>query len=264
MDRSLVFSSSLSLGAVLAAGCLGGALAAQGACGGTVSDRPAPASTDGSAGSPDAAATGAPDGGGPTGGETDAAPPARPLHFNVGMNGPPGELDGLDQFRAASGTAAGVPRLCHIYTYWDIANHDPGTGNQTHKTLAGLIDWFGQAQGRCDRVLVTFKGPAFTTPTAPPSAATFEQSFLDFAALTRAGEPLAAWEGKLGYTPWNEPNNPAPSGNGLREDISPELAARYYLAIRKHCVAGRRLRGGGRGLRHQRQHRPGHRLELRQ
>lgn len=221
--------------AVLAAGL--GALLVTGGCGGTIDGGPAPAGgSDGATGSADAAAAPASDADAGAGDPSPAPVPVPPaLRFNVGMNGPASELDGLDAFRLASQMPAGVPRLCHIYTYWDIANHDPGTGNQTHKSLAGLVAWFGQAQGRCDRVLVTFKGLALDTPTAPPSAAAFEQSFLDFVALTGDGQPLAGWGDKLDFTPWNEPNNPAPSGNGLREDLSPELAARYYLSIRKHC-----------------------------
>jgi len=147
--------------------------------------------------------------------------------FDIGANEWTSEMAPFEALRAASG-AAGEPRLCHVYTYWDIANHDPAGGDQSH-TRSGLIQWFGQVASDCDEVLVTFQGPQQSGEEAPPSVADFESSFVDFQNLTNAGAPLAAWNGKLTYTPWNEPNNSANSGNGLQEPISPELA------VRRHC-----------------------------
>jgi hypothetical protein len=44
------------------------------------------------------------------------------------------------------------------------------------------------------------------------------------------------WSGTFSYTPWNEPNNGTGTGDGLTVQIGPELAADYYLVMRKHCV----------------------------
>src|SRR5579875_1385477 len=43
--------------------------------------------------------------------------------------------------------------------------------------------------------------------------------------------PLTAFA----YQPWNEPNNGAASGAGLTTAVPAQLAADYYLALRKHC-----------------------------
>ena len=160
---------------------------------------------------------------------TPDAPPGPPFVF--GMTEWPSEFVPYAAFRAAAGTPAGVPRLCHIYTYWDIAHHDPAGAGDTH-TLAGITNWLAMAEGKCDEVMITFQGPQQPTPADPPAVATFEQSFVDFQNLPA----LANWNGKLSYTAWNEPNNQANSGNGLQKPITPELAAQYYLALRKHCA----------------------------
>src|SRR5579883_2421194 len=164
----------------------------------------------------------------------DAIMTAHPHPFDVGMNEWVGEIVPYAEFRKAAGAQG--PRLCHAYTYWNIAHQDPPGGDGTH-TLNGLIGWFGKIQGSCDEVLVTFQGRQDkNSPEAAPHTATFEDAFVAFQRLTDPGHPLEAWRGKLSYTPWNEPNNQAPSGNGLEEPIAPELAARYYLAVRKHCA----------------------------
>lgn len=261
--RSRFFWSIITLvAATLASGCSGTSHVAAG--------RSADASAvDAPSGSPDAAGNPVPDSGAadssidgaPADGSADAAtppptdagtpppdagtpptpptpppgPPPTSQRFYVGMCGPTSEVPGLDAFLVASKTPASTPKLCHIYTYWNIANSDTDAGSQTHKSLTGLIDWFGKAKGECDRVLVTFKG-AGTVSTSPPSVATFEQSFLDFVALTAPGKPLAYWAGRLSYTPWNEPNNKALSGNGLDQTLYAKRAAGYYLAIRRHCL----------------------------
>lgn len=174
-----------------------------------------------------------------------ASPDAsRPHSFDVGMNEWVGDFGAFASFRAESG-ATGA-RLCHAYTFWDIAHRDPPSGDQTH-TLTGLLGWFGIAANACDDVLVTFQGPQIKNGhESPPSVNAFENAFVAFLHLTDPGEPLQSWRGKLSFTPWNEPNNPANSGNGLQESISPELAAQYYMAARKHCApsAGCRVAAG--------------------
>ncbi len=82
---------------------------------------------------------------------------------------------------------------------------------------------------------MTFQGPGGTEVVTPPSADEFEEAFVAFQDWTKPGQPLAAWAGKLSYTAWNEPNNPTPPGNSLNHDLTPELAAEYYLRARAHC-----------------------------
>jgi len=164
----------------------------------------------------------------------DGEMPAAITPFRFGMNEWSSELAAYTTFRSLAPSTAGAPRICHVYTFWDIANHDPAGGDQTYNR-AGLLQWFAQAQSACDEVLATFQGPQAPGPTPPPSVTTFEQAFVAFHSMTAPGQPLAAWSGRLSFTAWNEPNNEANSGNGLQEAISPELAAKYYLAIRKHC-----------------------------
>ena len=167
-------------------------------------------------------------------GQDSNASLAHPHAFEIGANEWTSELAPFEQFRIASGAPSNEPRLCHVYTYWDIVHHDPAGGDQTHP-LQGLIQWMGQAEASCDEVLVTFQGPQQKGSEAPPSVAQFESSFVAFVHLADPGQALASWKGKLSYTPWNEPNNQANSGNGLQRPISPELAAAYYLALRSHC-----------------------------
>jgi hypothetical protein len=159
--------------------------------------------------------------------------PQRDFPINIGMTEPPGDFANFRAFRLASNTPSHVPRLCHIYTYFDIAEHDPPGGSGTH-SRAGLISWFASAGPECDEVLVTFQGPQHTA-MLPPSASSFEHAFLAFQAMSSAGQPLSAWATKLTYTAWNEPNNALVNGNGLLNRLSPELAAEYYLALRRHC-----------------------------
>lgn len=159
---------------------------------------------------------------------------ARPHSFDVGMNEWIGEFGAYASFRAESGATG--PRLCHAYTFWDVARRDPPSGDQTH-TRVGLKAWFGMAAPFCDEVLVTFQGPQIAGGhESPPSVGAFESAFVAFLHLTDPGQPLQAWRGRLSFTAWNEPNNPANSGNGLQESISPELAAQYYMAARSHCA----------------------------
>jgi Glycosyl hydrolases family 43 len=166
------------------------------------------------------------------GASPDSSP--RPHSFDVGVSEWTSEFAPFAAFRAVSGATG--PRLCHAYTFWDIAHRDPPSGDETH-TLHGLEGWFAIAATACDEVLVTFQGPQIQGGSeAPPSVAAFESAFVAFLHLTDPGQPLHAWSGRLAFTPWNEPNNQANSGNGLQESISPELAAHYYMAARAHCA----------------------------
>jgi hypothetical protein len=173
-------------------------------------------------------------------GAVDAMPAPAPPYL-LGMAGQTSELVAYTTFRTANHTPASEPRLCHTYTYWDIAHHDPSGASGTH-TLAGLKTWLVQAQGACDEVMITFQGAQLATPTAAPSVAAFEQSFVAFLSVPE----VVSWQGKLSFTVWNEPNNQANSGNGLQNPLSAELAAQYYLAARKHCdpAAGCKVAAG--------------------
>jgi hypothetical protein len=164
--------------------------------------------------------------------------------FDVGMNEWTAEFAPFQAFRMASGTRASEPRYCHLYTYWNITQSDPPGGDQTH-TLSGLIQWMGTAESQCDEVLITFQGKQSAAESAPTTAQ-FETAFVAFLRLADAGQPLAAWNGKLSFTPWNEPNNQNPSGSGLTSPITPEQAAQYYLVAREHCApaAGCRVAAG--------------------
>ena len=169
------------------------------------------------------------------------APPVPPPRFFIGMAGQNSELVAYTTFRTALGTPASELRLCHTYTYWDIVDHDPAGATGVH-TLVGLKSWLVQAQGACDEVMITFQGAQQATPTTAPSVAAFEQAFVAFLAVPE----MAAWQGRMSFTAWNEPNNPANSGNGLQNPVSPELAAQYYLALRRHCnpTSGCKLAAG--------------------
>jgi hypothetical protein len=185
-------------------------------------------------------ATGA-DSASPDGAVPVDAPSGPPPRFLIGMAGQNSELVAYTTFRTANQTPASEPRVCHVYTYWNIANQDPAGGTGVH-TLAGLTAWLAQAQGACDEAMITFQGAQTPTPNTAPSVAAFEQAFLAFLAVPA----VASWQGKLSFTAWNEPNNPANSGNGLQSSLSPELAAQYYLVLRKHCdpTAGCKVAAG--------------------
>ncbi len=125
-------------------------------------------------------------------------------------------------------------RHCHAYVSWDIAEQQPGAGNVS---LSGSRAWFEQwlqnYQGHCDQALITFK---YVTGSSSgkgfPTTADFETAFTAFQQTSWA---YTGWTGTFAFTPWNEPNNGSPSGDGLHAVLDPHTAADYYLAIRKHC-----------------------------
>jgi len=164
-------------------------------------------------------------------------------NLSIGFNGPNRQLPYMTTFYAATNAyfrsigSASMPgsRLCHGYLSWDIAEHPVGSGNINKEgTRAWLEDWLKHAQGQCDEALLTFKyidgvskGEGF------PTAADFEAAFKRFQETSWA---YTGWSGTFAFTAWNEPNNGAPSGDGLKVPVDPRLAADYYLAIRKHCA----------------------------
>jgi hypothetical protein len=164
-------------------------------------------------------------------------------NLNIGFNGPNRQLPYTTTFYAATnayyrsiGSASMLGnRHCHAYLSWDIAEQPVGSGNINREgTRAWLEDWLKHAQGQCDEALLTFKyidgvskGKGF------PTAADFEAAFKMFQSISWT---YTGWTGTFAYTAWNEPNNGAPSGDGLSVAVDAKLAADYYLAIRKHCT----------------------------
>jgi hypothetical protein len=127
------------------------------------------------------------------------------------------------------------PRHCHTYISWDIALQSPGSGDPTIEgTRSWFENWLNAAQGNCDEALITFKYiSGISTGTGFPTAADYESAF---EAFMNVDWRYTGWTGSFAFTAWNEPNNGAPSGDGLKTAVDPQLAADYYLAIRKHCV----------------------------
>ena len=163
--------------------------------------------------------------------------------LNIGFNGPDRQLPYMTTFYVATNayyhtigrTSMPGNRHCHAYLSWDIAEQSVGSGNiKKEGTRAWLEDWLKHAQGQCDEALLTFKyingvskGEGF------PTAADFEAAFTMFQNISWA---YTGWTGTFAFTAWNEPNNGAPSGDGLSMLVDAKLAADYYLAIRKHCT----------------------------
>jgi hypothetical protein len=164
-------------------------------------------------------------------------------YLNIGFNGPNRQLPYMTTFYAATNAyyrsigSASMPgdRHCHAYLSWDIAQHPVGSGNINKEgTRAWLEDWLKHAQGLCDEALLTFKYiDGVSTSKGFPTASDFETAFKMFQSISWA---YTGWTGTFAFTPWNEPNNGAPSGDGLSMPVDAKLAADYYLAIRKHCI----------------------------
>lgn len=154
-----------------------------------------------------------------------------PRDVAIGFNGGPDQFDYYADFYGAANARADE-RLCHTYVAWNVgeAAPDPGSASSAVGSRGWLTTWLRKAQGHCDEALVTFKSHETGDP---PSANRFAAAFKAFLAVPWAAE--TGFTGKLAFTAWNEPNNPAGSGNGLGKKIEPELAARYYLAMVKPC-----------------------------
>jgi len=163
-------------------------------------------------------------------------------NIRIGFNGPNKQLPYMVPFYAASekyyqsiGSTMPGNRMCHGYLSWDIAEQPVGSGEINREgTRAWLEDWLKHAQGQCDEALLTFKyidgvskGKGFPTP------ADFEAAFKMFQSISWG---YTGWKGSFAFTAWNEPNNGAPSGDGMTVQVDPKLAADYYLAVRKYCI----------------------------
>jgi hypothetical protein len=167
------------------------------------------------------------------------------LNLTIGFNGPKVQFPYMDRFYAAQSAyyqsiGSSYPaggRYCHAYLSWDTAEQAIGSGPLgTEGSRSWFEDWLAQAQGHCDRALVTFKYIANITKTDTgtyPSPSDYEAAMT---AFLNTDWSYTGWTGVIDFTPWNEPQNGAGSGDGLTKPIPVENAADYYLALRKHCL----------------------------
>jgi sugar lactone lactonase YvrE len=167
------------------------------------------------------------------------------LNLTIGFNGPDVQFPYMDRFYAAQSAyyqsiGSSYPaggRYCHAYLSWDIAEQAVGSGPVgTEGSRSWFEDWLAHAQGHCDRALVTFKYIANITKNDTgtyPSPSEYETAVT---AFLNTDWSYTGWAGVIDFTPWNEPQNGAGSGDGLTKQIPAENAADYYLALRKHCL----------------------------
>ena len=142
-----------------------------------------------------------------------------------------------DAYLASIGRSPPGTRHCHAYPSWDVGTQAPGSGSVSDGASRRWFEtWLGYAEGHCDEALISFKWSEGAKPamgTAAQNAqgvAEVERAFVAFRSQVWPG-----WTGKFSFTPWNEPNNAAGTGNGLGVQIPADVAAAYYLAMRKHC-----------------------------
>jgi hypothetical protein len=164
------------------------------------------------------------------------------LNLNIGFNGPDAQFPYEAQFYDATNAyyrSIGLPgmpgtRHCHAYLSWDIAEQAVGSGPISQEgSRSWFEDWLKHAEGQCDEALVTFKYVSGVTGgTAFPSVSDYETAFTTFLSTSWA---YTGWTGTFVYTPWNEPDNGSPSGDGLKTVLDAHTAADYYLAIRANC-----------------------------
>lgn len=167
------------------------------------------------------------------------------LNLTIGFNGPDVQFPYMDRFYAAQSAyyesiGSSYPaggRYCHAYLSWDIAEQAVGSGPVGKEgSRSWFEDWLAHAQGHCDRALVTFKYIANVTQNDTgtyPSPSDYEAAMTSFLDTDWS---YTGWAGMFDFTPWNEPQNGAGSGDGLTKQIPAENAADYYLALRKHCL----------------------------
>lgn len=177
--------------------------------------------------------------------------------LNIGFNGADfsgsdDQLPYIDQFftttkafYATLGKQMPGNRHCHAYVSWDVALEPTGSGSSTQQgSLVWLQDWLAAYQGHCDEALITFKwvngvtciyytGCALGTTQEPPHPVEVGNAVNAFIHATWPG-----WTGSFAFTPWNEPNNAAASGDGFTngKTVGARTAADYYLAMRYYCV----------------------------
>jgi sugar lactone lactonase YvrE len=165
-------------------------------------------------------------------------------NLGIGFNGDYNQFPFQDQFFAAANSyyqsigLGSMPgsRYCHAYLSWDVAEQAVGSGPLTTEGSRSWFEaWLANAQGHCDRALVTFKYISGVTVngTSYPATSDFENGMI---AFFNTNWSYTGYTGVMDFTAWNEPNNAAGSGDGLTVIIPAETAADYYLALRKHCL----------------------------
>lgn len=184
---------------------------------------------------------------------------ANALSLNIGFNGAAfsgtnNQIPYIDAFYTATksyytsiGRSMSGVRRCHAYVSWDVALEPAGSGSATEEgSRVWLQQWLQAYAGHCDQALITFKwvvgvschyylGCALGTDVEaiphPAEVGTALNAFL------QASWP--GWSGKFAFTPWNEPNNAAKSGDGFDNGlkIGARTAADYYLAMRFYCTS---------------------------
>ncbi len=180
------------------------------------------------------------------------------LNLNVGFNGADfsgtdNQLPYIDQFYSTteafySGLGRSMPGVtrCHAYVSWDVAEEPSGSGNDSIQgSLVWLQDWLAAYQGHCQQALITFKwvvgvschyytGCAQGTDVeAIPHPVEVGNALAAFLSASWPG-----WTGTFAFTPWNEPNNAATSGDGFDngDEIGARTDADYYLSMRYYCI----------------------------
>jgi hypothetical protein len=157
-----------------------------------------------------------------------------PDAINIGMNGGPDQFTYFEDFLKVSTVTQAGPRVCHTYVSWNIAKQKPGAGSTSEPgSRAWFESWIKAANGHCDEALISFKAVPTAdngTGTRIPSVAEFTSAFETF-LTTKWG-----FTGKFAFTPWNEPNNGADSGDGLGDKIPADHAAELYLKMRRRCA----------------------------
>lgn len=157
----------------------------------------------------------------------------------IGFNGRIEQVAKVGTFWQAEGPNRGGPKLCHFYPTWDVALRPAGEGDVSLVgSRAYLEKWLETAEGLCDEVLMSFKSHPKANGgrgndvglTTPPTVAQMRAAFEAFVATKWVG-----YTGTFSFAPWNEPNNADSAGTGLGQELTPERAAEYYLALRAVC-----------------------------
>jgi glucosylceramidase len=199
---------------------------------------------------------------------SNPAPSALNIGFNGGSNAGGSQQFDFDWTFFNTGSVQPAERICHTYVDWELANETgapniDGPGGERSAFAAWLRDAGAvdpmTGHVHCDEVLVSFQAhdmkdvktakgtttqpvpgavctgaPAHGPPCEAPSDSDYETAVRKFLKIDWA--TVSNFQGTFAFTPWNEPQNSAPDGNGLGTVIAPEVAARYYLILANLCA----------------------------
>jgi glucosylceramidase len=204
-----------------------------------------------------------------------------PDNITIGFSGELNQFSYYgDFFNAQASLAPSAPseRLCHIYVPWNIACSESdatcASGPSAVSVTTPTVDnwdtlcsqysshpsnndpqyvacWLFAAQQpmdgsdspNCDEALFTFKGKGFLSE----ADIHYENAMKAFFSAFNSSH--TGYAGGFSFTPWNEPDNVVPAGNGLcspnaenkcvdgqnSRKIGPDEAAKYYLIIEQLC-----------------------------